>query len=587
MFAELLRQVGGRLRRGAAARPDESDEGPQSLARAAIRAGSFERAIEILSPHVSGNDAPADALQLIGHALARTGRLEDARDSLFRSLARERSAGAHADLGNVQQLLGDAVAAEHEYRQSLAIDRAQPGVWYNLGVSLERKGASTEAADCLDEALSFERAPSEALSTYALLASKAPELWERLARHCDRTLEADSRHAIALEAIGFMRLKRDLDATGAVEAFEAAIDAGGTRPDLYGNLGIALQDLGRIPDALDAYGKALAAAPQNPLYRFHRSLALLLAGRFADAWPDYEVRLISEDTPRRQVPLARWDGNIPAEGDILIVAEQGLGDEIMFASCIPDLLGLGARCVIDCHPKLASLFARSFPSAAVRAGTQFEDLRWLREFPDLRVYVPAGSLPLQFRQSLADFPKHHGYLRADPAKVSKWRERLATLGPAPKLGISWRGGTVKTRRKLRSPGPDDLLVLLRQPGIDWVSLQYDATDDELRTLSAAAGVTIHHWTDAIADYDETAALLCSLELVVSVCTAVVHLGGALGRPVWVLAPFSPEWRYGLDREHMPWYPSVRVFRQPAPYEWRPLMERVRYALADWRQTRLM
>ena len=114
-----------------------------------------------------------------------------------------------------------------------------------------------------------------------------------------------------------------------------------------------------------------------------------------------------------------------------------------------------------------------------------------------------------------------------------------------------------------------------------MSLQYDATDDELRTLSAAAGVTIHHWPDAIADYDETAALLCSLDLIVSVCTAVVHLGGALGRPVWVMAPFSPEWRYGLSQDVMPWYPSVRVFRQPGPYEWSPLIERVKNELAAW------
>ncbi len=116
-----------------------------------------------------------------------------------------------------------------------------------------------------------------------------------------------------------------------------------------------------------------------------------------------------------------------------------------------------------------------------------------------------------------------------------------------------------------------------------MSLQYDATDDEVRTLSAAAGVTIHHWPDAIADYDETAALLCGLDLIVSVCTAVVHLGGALGRPVWVMAPFSPEWRYGLNQDVMPWYPAVRVFRQPGPYQWPPLVERVKNELAVWRR----
>lgn len=589
MLARLLRQVGDLLhsrtadarRRGAARVPDWQDS-----AQAALEAGHFEQVIQILAPHASRDDATAETLRLAGHALARAGRLEDAKDALSRSIARQESAAAHADLGNVLQLLGDSAAAATEYRRSLAMDRSQAGVWHNLALAVERSGALAEAAECLDNALALEPGFAAALKAYAALAPKLPEVWDRLAGHTRNALQAAPAHPAAMEVIGFTRLKRDLDAGGAVEAFEQAIRAGGDGADLHGNLGIALQDLGRIPEALAAYDKALALAPQNPLYRFHRSLAMLLAGRFAEAWPDYEVRLISEDTPRRRFPLPRWDGTIPAEGDILIAAEQGLGDEIMFSSCIPDLLALGARCVIECHPKLAGLFARSFPNAAVRAGTQFEDLGWLGEFPHLRAYVPVGSLPLRFRESLACFPKHDGYLRADPAKVSTWRERLAALGPAPKLGISWRGGTVKTRRKLRSPGPEDLLVLLRQPGIDWVSLQYDATDDELRALSTAAGVTIHHWPDAIADYDETAALLCGLDLIVSVCTAVAHLGGALGCPVWVMAPFSPEWRYGLYWDVMPWYPSVRVFRQPAPYEWSPLIDCVQNALADWHQTRL-
>jgi hypothetical protein len=251
----------------------------------------------------------------------------------------------------------------------------------------------------------------------------------------------------------------------------------------------------------------------------------------------------------------------------------------MFASCIPDVLALGARCLIECHPKLAPIFRRSFPQAAIHAGTQLDGLAWLRNHPEVAAYVRLGSLPERFRRASADFPEHRGYLVADPAKVKAWRARLAALGPGRKVGISWRGGTEKTRRRLRSPAPEAFAGLMQTPGVHWVSLQYDATAEELPALAAATGATVHHWPEAIDEYDETAALLWALDLTVSVCTAVVHLGGALGRPVWVMAPYSPEWRYGLYWERMPWYPSVRVLRQASPGAWDALLRRVKNELA--------
>jgi tetratricopeptide (TPR) repeat protein len=554
-------------------------------AREALDCGSFELAIERLAPHIARVDAPAAALHVAGQSLARVGRLTEATALLRRALAREDSAAARADLGNVLQLLGDHSAAEAEYRRSLAIDRAQPSAWYNLARALERRGAVAEAAACLDEALALEPGFAEALKAYVPLAGKLPRLWEAVERWSAHALEVAPGLAAAHEVIGFVRLKRDLDARRATEAFELAIRAGGGGANLYGNLGIAFQDLGRIPDALAAYERALALDPHNPLVRWHRSLALLLAGRLEEAWPDYELRLRSEDAPRRSFPIPRWDGRTVPEGQLLISAEQGLGDEIMFASCVPEVLALGARCVIECHTKLEAIFRRSFPqAAAVRAGTQLEDLRWLADFPDIGCYVPAGSLPLEFRRSVTDFPRHHGYLKADPVKVSAWKARLDALGSLPKVGFSWRGGTEKTRRRLRTPGVEDLAALLREPGVEWVSLQYDASETEVRDLAAMAGARLHHFAEAIADYDETAALLCALELTVSVCTAVIHLGGALGRPVWVMAPFSPEWRYGLYWERMPWYPTVRVLRQSAPGSWTELIGRVKNELAAWRRT---
>jgi ADP-heptose:LPS heptosyltransferase len=186
--------------------------------------------------------------------------------------------------------------------------------------------------------------------------------------------------------------------------------------------------------------------------------------------------------------------------------------------------------------------------------------------------VPLGSLSLYYRRSVADFPQHAGYLKADPERVASWRNKLAVLGPGLKVGISWLGGTHKTRSPVRSIALEHWGAILRVPGIRFISLQYTSgARSEIEALPDLERSKVVHWEDATSDYDETAALVMALDLTISVCTAVVHLSGALGRPVWVMAPYSPEWRYGHAGDTMPWYPSALVFRQPQYGEWDPVI----------------
>jgi hypothetical protein len=260
-----------------------------------------------------------------------------------------------------------------------------------------------------------------------------------------------------------------------------------------------------------------------------------------------------------------------------VYGEQGLGDEIMFASCVPDAIRDVGHCVIECAPKLEPLFRRSFPAATVYAATDGTVPGPVRE-RGIDCEVPAGSLPLYYRSTVQAFPAHTGYLKADPERIERWRARLESLGGAGfNIGISWRGGSHKTRRPLRSVALDRWGPILQVPGTNLVSLQYDAVPDELAELDRQ-GITLTHWPDAISDYEETAALVSAVDLVISVCTAVIHLGGALGRPVWVMAPYSPEWRYGFSGTAMPWYPAVRVYRQPQFGAWDPVIADVAVAL---------
>lgn len=354
----------------------------------------------------------------------------------------------------------------------------------------------------------------------------------------------------------------------ALKELDRALEIRPASADAHGNRGIALQYLGRLPDACAAYEAALAAEPDHALARFHRSLALLMTGDYANGWPEYETRLLNLPSSSHHDSFPRWDGRGAAGLRILVHGEQGLGDEIMFASCLPDLIEAGARCVVECRPALERLFRRSFPQATIYAAQPGKQLPETVRSADIDCAVPIGSLPLYYRRSATDFPQHRGYVRAEAERVLHWRERLLHLNGPLTVGISWKGGTYVSRTDQRSIALEEWLPIFRIPGVRFVSLQYtEGAAEEVRALRERHGVDLVHWPEAIDDYDETAALVSALDVTITVCTAIAHLAGALGRPLWVMAPTNPEWRYGFSGDTMVWYPSARVFRQTRPGHW--------------------
>jgi hypothetical protein len=326
--------------------------------------------------------------------------------------------------------------------------------------------------------------------------------------------------------------------------------------------------------------RLLAVRPDLEEARLNRALALLTTGDYQRGWEGYEARKRARcNFLPRAFPAPEWQGQDITEKSLLVYGEQGLGDEIMFASCLPDVIARAQRCVIDCSPKLEKLFRRSFPKAVVHGAPQTErDTSWLASMPPIDYHVAIGSLPYHFRKHLVDFPRHQGYLRADPARVAHWRHRLDELGSGLKVGVSWAGGMASTRQQLRSIALSDWLPIFRTGGCHFISLQYGDHEQEMVALSREHGVTLHHWPEAIEDYDEIAALVSALDRVISVQTSVVHLSGALGRPAWALIAAVPEWRYLDHGETMPWYPSLRMWRQQMLGQWAPVVEQVAAAL---------
>jgi hypothetical protein len=345
---------------------------------------------------------------------------------------------------------------------------------------------------------------------------------------------------------------------------------------------MVLMHRGQPAQVLAICDRLLAQDPQMNEARLNRALAQLSLGNFEQGWDDYVARkLVPCNFVPRKFECPSWAHEDLSGKTVLIHGEQGLGDEIMFASCFTEVLVRAGHCVIECAPRLVSLFARSFPGATVIGGVQSGATpAWWSSAPPIDLEESAGDLPKRFRRSGADFPHHAGYLLADAKRVQHWRGQLAELGSGPKIGISWRGGMRNTRRESRSIDLSEWVPMARSCKASYVSLQYGDTREDRERFSAASGIQLHHWQQAVDDLDETAALISALDLVISVTTTVVHLAGALGRPVWILTPANPEWRYLAHGETMPWYPSARLIRQRSPGEWQSVFADVLSKLAS-------
>lgn len=376
----------------------------------------------------------------------------------------------------------------------------------------------------------------------------------------ERALELDPACVAACINLGLIHLGNLNDPLGAQRYFERAIELDPRSVAARANLGLALEEQGRTDAALDYYEKLIAADPATSEYRWNRGLALLARGDYARGWDDYEMRNERHAARPRAFPYARWDGAQLRPGAALLVyAEQGVGDEIMFASCVPDLLARGMDCVIECDPRLSALFKRSFPAARIHGTARNGDRSWLAAYSEIEAQIATGSLPQMLRRSADDFPPQGGYLHADSQRIAHWKSRLAADGAAMAAGISWRGGTVKTRRALRSIPMSELMALLRIPNVTFVNLQRDAEEDV--AAMRACGATILNYADALGDLNETAALLQALDFVVTTDNTAAHLAGALGCQTLIMLSLSADWRWLNTGVRSAWYPSANLLRQ--------------------------
>jgi tetratricopeptide (TPR) repeat protein len=487
----------------------------------------------------------------------------------------------HLECGALDEAADSLLLATH-FRPAF------PQAWYNLALIARRRGDRREAVRCLEQALAGSSDYGDAHNALGALRLENGEVGAAI-ESFERAIACDPANARARSNLGYVLLRERPDYGRGVALIRAALELAPQDPNVWCNYCLVLSHEGRLDETIAVCDRLLTANAGLDEVRLNRALAALKLGRFEEGWPDYEARKrVRSNYVPRPYAYPEWRGEPLAGKTILVYGEQGIGDEIMFASCLHDLLASAQHCIVDCSPRLVPLLRRSFPGCTVH-GVEQSDPRpqWPADGGPIHYQVASGSLPGFFRRRAADFPAHAGYLRPDPARVEYWRERLAAIGPGRKIGIAWRGGMDSTRRSLRSIPLAEWRPLLQQPGQVFVSLQYGDCEAEIDALAKATGCVVWHWPQAAGDLDEAAALICALDLVVSVQTATVHLAGALGRPAWVLVPAVAEWRYLAQGAAMPWYPSVRMFRQPADADWAPVMAAVaarfaqHAAAGDW------
>ncbi len=450
------------------------------------------------------------------------------------------------------------------YRALLAEAPYLPQAHFNLGLALKAQGLHAAAAGSFREATRLQPGWAEAFVNLA----KALQALRQFAE-----AEACSRQALRLKPdllealLAHGTILRDLG------RFEAAVarlgEAVRRRPDMVSvrdNLGIALKDLGRLGEAEAVYRAALAIEPEQPSVNYNLGILQLVAGRLTEGWEGLEYRWLLEGQQARPFGTPLWDGQALPSGTLLLYAEQGLGDTVQFCRYVP-LAAERARTVLLVRPETRRLLAGLHAEVPV--------LTTHDPVPEHAVQCPLLSLPRALGTTLETIPGTTPYLRAEPAAAAAWRDRLGRLDGL-RVGLVWAGNPTYSYDHLRSIPFALLTRLLAQPGVSFVSLQKDAAP-KVRALPM--GARLHDWTAELTDLADTAALIDGLDLVLGVDTAVVHLAGALGKPVWLLNRFDTDWRWLLGREDSPWYPTLRQFRQAQPGDWKGVLARVSTALA--------
>lgn len=575
------------------------------------RAGNLDEAEREVRGLLAVENSRRNALLLLSQIYVRRGDLEKA-SRFLKAIVRQfkQDAKAYYSLGNIyrdQEAFGSAYA---HYKRAVSADPSFSDAYVAMAEAAMVLSREELAADIVKRALALKPKNAPLIGRYAEILIDAGR-WEEAEQAAKQALALEpgsvaacdvlarlfsvlERHdeAFHIASIGLtlephnrtLRARMGMVLTALEEAAEARIlldEAIVQAPDdfkvIQGLVELAKLQ-GNMDDAVRMTQRILRLRPESAGVHCSAAMNFLYAAKFGRGFDEYEWAFLQ---PRRgrgkkpQLPQPEWAGE-PLQGrSILVYSEQGVGDEIMFATAIPELIRAGARVFVDCGERLIPLYERTFPTATILArGKRKKDPRFNSKEIDYQISI--GSLARFLRRNVNDFGRNRPFLVADRDKVRGLRARYRQDHAKLIVGIGWKGGSGAVRRKGRSMDLSLWKNILSIPGITFVSVQYGEVKADIAAARAATGAEIIYdeTVDPLKDMDISAAQIGAMDLVISATNAGVHTAGALGVPCWALVPFVSDWRWTWGRTDALWYPGMRIFRQPSPQNWEGALEEV-------------
>jgi tetratricopeptide (TPR) repeat protein len=491
----------------------------------------YDLARKYLMKELELNHANADSFFRLGFILQGTGEFEDSIRFYQKALTlNPNMVDAYNNLGSIfQQSKGQLDKAISYYEMALSMDPKHAGACYNLGSAFHKK-------EDLNKAVSYY------LKSIQINPKHAPS-------HFNLGSAFFEKGELSEAKIYFMKTLQ--------------LDPGNARA--YSNLGIVFQESGQLEEAMLENQRALKANPHLLEAHFNIATINLLQGNFAEGWKGLEYyRTINKSKFPPVSSQSLWDGSDISGKTILLFEESGFGDTIQFVRYSSMAANTGAQVILVCHKELKPLLQNMNPSHPVFS---FDE-----SLPHFHFHCPLLRLPLLFKTNLDNIPHEIPYFHIPLELQQQWNKKLMGNRQGLKVGLAWGGNPRLKRNRYRSCPLTDFIPLFRLPDITFFSLQKGPAAEQINNQPEI--IHIIDYTEEMHDFSDTAAFILNLDLIISVDTAVAHLAGALGKPVWTLLQYAPEWRWMLDREDSPWYPTMRLFRQTEPGDWNSVMRRV-------------
>lgn len=568
--------------------------------------GRLDEAVDVLRRALEHGPGDAQALSELAHALRWQGKLDEARSAAARAIEIAPAlASAWFNLGAVQLEQGEAAQGIESYRKALQLKPDFAEAWSNLGGALAASGDKSGEIDAYRRAIGINPQLAPVWSNLGDALREAGQIEEAVAA-CRRAVELDPDSAAAWNNLGNALCEQG-EHEEAVRVCERALQISPQLAEAWSNLGCALMEQGKIEASLAAHHRALEIQPRNARAHYnlgitrercHQSEAavmsyrraveidpalpaawmrlacvLLMRGDFAEGWADYEWRWREKNARPKRYDFTPWAGELSPDRRLLLWGEQGIGDEIIYSSMIGELADRGLQITLEMDSRLVPLTQRSFPGVTVVARRDPAAV----DPTAFDCQSPLASLGRRLRPAFDSFPRHTGYLKADAELAKRFSSRLRRSGLKKVVGISWSSANREIGAN-KSSALIDWAPILRVAGIRFVDLQYGDTAGAREELRQRHGLEITHLgdVDLFNDLEALAALCTACDLVITVSNVTAHMAGALGKPVWLLAPSAQGriWYWFSGRSDSPWYPSMRLFTEHTPGSWREVLDDV-------------